>query len=347
MNAVLPIAKKNKDIDVIRQQACNVLMQANSDGILGNVLAEMREGTVKTSTTTQLVSTGVPEQKDVRYLEILETSGYQALFNEVRCKTTEMLRQAAGDGSLTSALEVRDATVKTDTARQLVSTGVAGQPDVRYLKILEESGYRALFNEVRSKTTEMLCQAVCDGSLTSAFNDLATNATAPSEGTSPPNDLAALRLQACDVLMQASKDGSLTSVLAEVRGDKAKEVQKDMSKLRIQACDLLMQASSDGRLQQVLSEVREAAPPKTNQSATLGEVRDAALKKTNDLTMLRKQACDVLMAASQDGSLESVLDEARQTNLSNMEASGAALCNVSTSLNLPGFPELGPAMLFI
>lgn len=78
-------------------------------------------------------------------------------------------------------------------------------------------------------------------------------------------DLVALRVQAADVLMKASFDGSLQTVLTEIRQEAPRQQvpgkklapNPTLRMLREQTCDVLMQASLDGSLEKVLSEVRE------------------------------------------------------------------------------------------
>jgi len=111
--------------------------------------------------------------------------------------------------------------------------------------------------------------------------------------------MAYLREKASEVLVRASEDGSLLSLLESVKADQAKAggrnspeppaQAQDLRLLKQTARRLLVQASEDGVLERSLGEVRNQCP--------------------SELTELRKQAALVLQTAQEDGSLESVLAE--------------------------------------
>lgn len=93
--------------------------------------------------------------------------------------------------------------------------------------------------------------------------------------------------------------------------------QKDLGALRQQACDVLMKASLDGELTTVLQEVKAelGQTPKANSQSAAPQ--SAAQKPAKDLGALRTQACDVLMKASVDGSLTNVLQEVKADTAKN------------------------------
>mmetsp|Transcript_79889 Transcript_79889/g.222499 ORF Transcript_79889/g.222499 Transcript_79889/m.222499 type:complete len:370 (+) Transcript_79889:65-1174(+) len=109
--------------------------------------------------------------------------------------------------------------------------------------------------------------------VTSKDTEAAKEPKAAKETTAAKETVAAtgrlltdVRQQACNVLMNASNNGLLESVLGDVfdqsKGSTAKAKTADkgdpvLGKLRQQACDALLQASSDGRLDDVLSNLGE------------------------------------------------------------------------------------------
>jgi len=111
--------------------------------------------------------------------------------------------------------------------------------------------------------------------------------------------MAHLREKACQLLVRASEDCNLLSILESVKVDQAKArgqsspetpaQAQDLKFLKQTACRVLVQASEDGVLEKSLAEVWNQHP--------------------SEMTELRKRAALVLKTAQEDGSLKSVLAE--------------------------------------
>eukprot|EP00434_Breviolum_minutum_P012034 symbB.v1.2.010611.t1/scaffold696.1/size260109/4 len=130
-------------------------------------------------------------------------------------------------------------------------------------------------------------------------------------------ELASLREEARDVLLQSAKDGSLAKALVSASSENV-----DMGELRKEAATALLNAAKDGTLDAALQETRT---PKDNeleelrqqaratllQGARDGSLQDA-LKSTKDevsVDSVRMEARDALLRSAQDGSLATALQQ--------------------------------------
>lgn len=193
------------------------------------------------------------------------------------------------------------------------------QPNVEYL---------------RSSAREVMIQASLDGRLNEALKQNLPD-QALTDARTPPLDMEEFRRQAREVVIKAQKEGVLEEALTQAltsRSDKPLCTHaSETERLREKACDTLMRAVEDGSLMQALSDSLAVNKTGQNQApldmealreqarailiagnsngslATVLQQARAGDKGTPDVSQLRAQVCDILVSASQDGTLARAL----------------------------------------
>eukprot|EP00930_Biecheleria_cincta_P010082 TRINITY_DN111_c0_g1_i2.p1 TRINITY_DN111_c0_g1~~TRINITY_DN111_c0_g1_i2.p1 ORF type:complete len:811 (+),score=221.01 TRINITY_DN111_c0_g1_i2:95-2527(+) len=218
--------RQGPDVNDVRMRAGGLLKSAAEDGRLGSALKEIKKPAAQ------------PKQEDV----LLETKGAATDtekprqgpdVNDVRMRAGGLLKSAAEDGRLGSALkeikkpaaqpkqEVKKDDVRMKAANLLLQAGENGHLEAALREIKaetskrqdvevkgEESQRQAVEN-VRLKAQKLLLQAGDDGSLQTILRDL----------SKPNEDTERIRTKAAALLLQAEENGNLEGALREVKGE--------------------------------------------------------------------------------------------------------------------------------
>lgn len=180
----------------------------------------------------------------------------------------DLLTKASADGTLEKVLAAVGDEAQVDLRKQARKVFEEAVTSGRLAAVLAETQQTPEVQ--RAQVAEQLAQAVADGKLQSSLG----------AAIAQLDDTAALRNATRDLLSQASADGRLEGLLADV-------AEPSVADLRSQARGVLAKATSDGRLEQVLGEVKR--------------------EPDSEITELRGHLRELLADASADGRLSGAL----------------------------------------
>ena len=269
------------DVDKLRQQAREALLAGAQSGKLFEVLAQTQKQEAEKEDAGQAAKEDQATDENTDEIDAL------------RQQALDLLLAGAQSGKLQEVLQ---------GAPQPESGEAADDVD----KLRQQAREALLAGAQSGKLFDVLAQTPKQAAEKEDMGQVAKKDQATDENT---DEIDALRQQARDLLLEGAQSGKLQEVLQGAPQPESGEAADDVDKLRQQARAALLAGAQSGKLFDVLS-------------ANTGQTEQTNKPADDDMDDLRRQAREALLLGAQSGKLMELLAKNSEQKAASKRSSG-------------------------